>query len=74
LADPDFRTVFCARIKALRLAQNMTQTEMADALGVGAEAYRAYESRALMPHHLIERFAGIAGIEIEDLFREPAGA
>jgi DNA-binding XRE family transcriptional regulator len=52
----------------------MTQAEMADALGVGAEAYRAYESRALMPHHLIERFAGIAGIEIEDLFREPAGA
>ena len=55
----DFRTVFCARVRALRIAQGMTQAEMAQALGVGAEAYRAYENRAPMPHHLVEPFARI---------------
>jgi transcriptional regulator with XRE-family HTH domain len=65
----DFRTVFCARIRALRVAQGMTQAEMAKALGIGGEAYRTYENRALMPHHLVEPFARITGVEIEGLFR-----
>ena len=47
----------------------MTQVEMAQALEIGAEAYRAYENRALMPHHLVESFARITGIEIKKLFR-----
>jgi transcriptional regulator with XRE-family HTH domain len=65
----DFRTVFCARVRALRIAQGMTQAEMAEALGIGGEAYRSYESRALMPHHLVEAFARITGEEIDRLFR-----
>jgi transcriptional regulator with XRE-family HTH domain len=64
----EFRAVFCARIKALRLSQSMSQVEMAAALGIGAEAYRAYESRSLLPHHLVERFAILTGVEIQDLF------
>jgi hypothetical protein len=33
------------------------------------EAYRAYESRALMPHHLVEHFARVTGVDIDGLFR-----
>lgn len=46
----------------------MTQAEMAQALGIGSEAYRSYETRSLMPHHLVETFARITGIEIAELF------
>jgi DNA-binding XRE family transcriptional regulator len=46
----------------------MTQVEMARELGIGSEAYRSYETRSLMPHHLVEPFARIIGIDIEELF------
>jgi transcriptional regulator with XRE-family HTH domain len=68
LSSSVFRAVFCARIKSLRQASGMTQAEMADILGVGAEAYRTYESRVPLPHHLIEQFARVTGIDIDQLF------
>jgi transcriptional regulator with XRE-family HTH domain len=71
LSDTEFRALFCARIRALRRARHMTQAEMAQALGVGAEAYRAYETRSPLPHHLIEPFARITGIDIDELFETP---
>lgn len=68
----EFRVLFCARVRALRVAQRMTQAEMAQALKIGTEAYRAYETRSLMPHHLVEPFARITGIAIDELFESPA--
>jgi transcriptional regulator with XRE-family HTH domain len=59
---------FCERVRAARKARGLTQAEMASTLGIGAEAYRAYEKRTPLPHVLIERFARITDIEIEYLF------
>jgi DNA-binding XRE family transcriptional regulator len=69
----EFLGEFCARVRAAREARGLTQAEMAAALGVGGEAYRAYEKRTPVPHYLIERFARIAGVDIEYLFtgRQP---
>ena len=64
----DFLDGFCTRVRTARKARGLTQAEMAAALGVGGEAYRAYEKRTPLPHFLIERFCRIAGVEIEYLF------
>jgi transcriptional regulator with XRE-family HTH domain len=63
----DFLGGFCLRVREARKARGLTQAEMAQALGVGPEAYRAYEKRTPLPHFLIERFARITGTEIEFL-------
>lgn len=69
----DFLEAFCARVRAARKARGLTQAEMANALRIGAEAYRAYEKRTPLPHFLVEQFARVTGIEIEYLFtgRQP---
>lgn len=64
----DFLKGFCERVRAARKARGLTQMEMAAALGIGHEAYRAYEKRTPLPHFLVERFARITGVEIEYLF------
>lgn len=64
----EFRRAFCSRVRALRCATGMTQAAMATALGVGTEAYRAYESRSPLPHHLVELFAALTGAGVEELF------
>lgn len=63
-----FSDAFCERVRAARKAREFTQAAMAAALGVGAEAYRAYEKRTPLPHCLVQRFAAIAGVDIEYLF------
>jgi transcriptional regulator with XRE-family HTH domain len=70
----EFTTALCARVRALRQATGMTQAGMAKALGVGAEAYRTYETYIPLPHVLIEPFARLTGTTVEYLVtgREPA--
>lgn len=64
----DFFQGFYARVRAARIARGLTQAEMAQALSIGSEAYRAYEKRTPLPHNLIIPFARITGVEIEYLF------
>lgn len=47
------------RIKAARLAVNLTQKQVATALGVSLDAYKKYENRenTVLPPHLMEPFA-----------------
>lgn len=66
--DVEFRIAFCARTRALRRAQRLTMAEMAKELGVGVEAYRSYETRVMLPHHLVEKFCARTGVAIETLF------
>lgn len=60
-----FTTAFIARTRQLREARGFTQAEMATAIGIAAETYRKYETRTVLPLHLLERFSLIVGRDIE---------
>jgi len=47
---------------------------MADALGIPAGTYTRYETRTMMPHHLIPRFCQITGVTTDWLFYGPTSA
>ena len=60
-AESALALAYIKRIRQLRIARNMTQAEMAVALGIGVERYKKYETRSLMPPYMIPRFAAIVG-------------
>jgi transcriptional regulator with XRE-family HTH domain len=64
----NFDRAFCARVRAAREARNMTQADIARALGISLGAYQKYETRTPLPHHLVEEFAKITGVAIGALF------
>ena len=68
VTDADFKQAFCARVRAARKAHGMTRAEMGRRLEISRSAYARYETRAPLPHHLIEEFAAITGVEIKELF------
>ena len=70
---PDFRRVFCACVRAARKATGLTQAEMARALDINQATYESYGTRTLLPHRLVGRFAAVAGVDFDDLFRLPPG-
>src|SRR5579864_1323313 len=63
--EAEFNDAFCARVRALRIAREWTQEQMATALGVPPDRYRKYEVRSPLPVYLIERFATIVGRDVE---------
>ena len=64
-----FRAAFVANVRYHRLRSGHTQERMATSMGLAVHAYRKYELRSPMPHHLIPLFCTICGITIDDLFR-----
>ena len=69
---------FGSRIKSLRLSRSMTQEQLAQKLGVSAQAVSKWESGTTMPAILIlPDLAVIFGVTIDDLFamtEKPDGA
>lgn len=59
---------FCERTAELRDARGLTQSEMAEALGIPVERYKKYENRSPLPQWLTARFCIIAGCELADLY------
>lgn len=53
----EFKAAMIARVAYLRKSRNWTQEMMADALGIEMETYKKYETRSLLAHDLISRFA-----------------
>lgn len=51
-----------------------TQADITRLLEVSRATYARYETNALLPHHLVEEFAEITGINIADLFAAPASS
>jgi len=51
----------------------LTQAEMARALDINQATYESYGTRTLLPHRLVGRFAAVAGVDFDDLFRLPPG-
>jgi transcriptional regulator with XRE-family HTH domain len=56
-----------ARTKALRAASGHSQQSMADALRISFEAYKKYETRSPLPHHLMAAFTAIVNCDINYL-------
>lgn len=65
----EYSKAFRARTKLLRESAQLSQSEMARELGVSPVTYPKYESRSLLPHHLVPRFLRITGGTYEYLFR-----
>lgn len=52
-----YKAALCRRIQAARESIDMTQEQMAAALGIKRDRYSKYEvGRSMLPHHLIPRF------------------
>jgi DNA-binding XRE family transcriptional regulator len=70
MSSPDleaaFNAAFRARVRAARKAQGMTQADMARLLGISRASYARYETRTLLPLHLVEEFVEITGADPED--------
>jgi hypothetical protein len=63
--ETEYKQRFMGRIKAARVARSMKQWEIAEALGMAQDKYKQYETRSLLPHHLIGRFCIICRIDAE---------
>lgn len=62
---------FGKRLQSLREVANLTQREVAAALGISQPSYAAWERRgvALAPDQ-VKKLADVLGVEIADLFRD----
>jgi hypothetical protein len=63
-AKTAYKTAFMARVTAARKLR-FTQQAMAESLGMEQDSYKQYETRSLMPHHLIPRFCTICGVSTD---------
>lgn len=61
MADSDekehFKQEFIDRVRRARGSTGKKQWEIAHAMGVEQDEYKHWESKRLMPHHLIARFS-----------------
>jgi len=64
-----YRQRFFERVRAARTLAGKNPLEMAQLLDVPKDTYHRYETRTLLPHHLIPVFCQITGVEIEWLVR-----
>src|SRR5689334_1309418 len=60
-----YRAKFFGRVKAARALSGKTPRELADLLGVPKDTYHRYETQVLIPHHLLQQFCTLCGVEIE---------
>jgi transcriptional regulator with XRE-family HTH domain len=68
LADPNFLEAFGARLATIRKVRGLTQTQLADAIGVKQYVIASYETgRSQMPISLIHPVALTLGVEPAEL-------
>jgi DNA-binding XRE family transcriptional regulator len=60
-----FQSDFRQRLRQLR--GERSQADMAKALEIEHEAYKKYETRSMLPHHLLPRFAFMVGCDLSFL-------
>lgn len=48
-----YREAFCERLQRVRISAGYTQASLARELKIDKDTYAKYESRSLLPHHLI---------------------
>lgn len=63
--ETQYKQRFMERVKGARIARALKQWELAEALGMPQDKYKQYESRSLLPHHLIGRFCIVCHVDPE---------
>jgi transcriptional regulator with XRE-family HTH domain len=51
-----YREMFIARVREARTRRQLTQRGLAVLLGIAQDTYKQYETRSLLPHHLVPKF------------------
>lgn len=69
-----YRAAFFKRIRTAREFYTEEPGIMAEALGIPPGTYTRYETRTMMPHHLIPRFCQLTGVSTDWLFYGPTAA
>jgi hypothetical protein len=69
-----YRAAFFKRVRTARELYTDSPQDMAKALGVPYGTYVRYETRTMLPHHLVPRFCQITGVSAEWLFYGPSAA
>ena len=59
-----YRNAFVQRVRSARILAEKNPLEMAQLLGVPKDTYHRYETRTLLPLHLIETFCQLTGQEL----------
>ena len=69
-----YRAAFYKRVRTAREFYTEEPGIMAEALNVPPGTYTRYETRTMMPHHLIPRFCQLTGVSADWLFYGPSAA
>lgn len=59
----DYREALCARVALAREQSGLSTDYVARASGVSRDPYAPWESRALLPHHLVVPFCALVGVD-----------
>lgn len=74
LSPAAYREAFYERVRTARKLYTEEPGIMAEALNIPAGTYTRYETRTMMPHHLIPRFCQLTGVNADWLFFGPTAA
>ncbi len=74
LSPAAYRAAFFRRVRTARELYTDEPGLMAEALNIPAGTYTRYETRTMMPHHLIPRFCQLTGVTTDWLFFGPTAA
>lgn len=61
--EAEYKQRFIERVARSRISRGMKQWQIAEAMGIPQDKYKQYESRSLLPHHMIGRFCIICRVE-----------
>lgn len=63
-AEAKYKQDFMGRVAEARIARGWKQWQAAEALDMAQDKYKQYETRSLMPHHIIGRFCLVARVDM----------
>lgn len=69
-----YRAQFFERVRTARKLYTDKPPVMAEAMGIDKGTYYRYETRLMMPHHLIPLFCEITGVTADWLIKGPSAA
>src|SRR5581483_3703613 len=69
-----YRRQFFERVRAARVSAGKSPAEMAQLLRVPKDTYHRYETRTLLPHHLMEIFCKLTRSDLDWLVTGKAAA
>lgn len=59
-----YRKAFVQRVRASRIQADQSPLDMAKLLGIPKDTYHRYETRTLLPHHLLQTFCNLTGQDL----------